>query len=105
MLWFLTAFIVASAIFKFAPAQAIEHDDASTIDKYLPLALTVLPGIALLWLIVNLVTMPMNNYSLAAIGFVMTACTVALPSLKKLALPAAMLTILFVLLSISGLIN
>lgn len=105
MLWFITAFIVASVIFKFAPAQAVEHDDTSTIDKYLPLALAALPGAALLWLVVSLITMPTNNYSLAAIGFVLTACTVALPSLKKLALPAALMTILLVLLSFTGLIG
>ncbi len=105
MLWFITAFIVASAIFKFAPVHAIEHEDNNNFDKYLPIALIVLPSITLVWLVVNLYTEPMNNYSLAAIGFILTACTVALPSLKKLALPAALLTILFVALNFSGLIG
>lgn len=92
MYWFIGAFIVASAIFFFAPQKASAQVQEVEKNSFLSLSLLVLPVIVLCWLIIETISQGVNYATIAAIGFVITACLIALPQWHKFIMPAALLT-------------
>lgn len=92
MYWFISAFIVASAIFFLTPDKLSFEANNVKIKRHLPMGLLVLPLIVLGWLIINTVTHGVNYPTIVAFGFVTTACLIALPKLHKFIMPSALLT-------------
>lgn len=92
MYWFLSAFIVASAIFFLAPEKVSLDANNAKIKRHLPVSLLILPVIVLSWLIIDALTHGATDTTVAALGFVITACLIALPKLHRFIMPCALLT-------------
>lgn len=94
MYWFISALIVASAIFWFAPQKVSADIHNSKLTPHLPMMLLFLPLVVLSWLIFETVSNGVNYTTVAAFGFVATACLIALPKLHRFIMPCALLTAL-----------
>lgn len=92
MYWFISAFIVAAAIFLFAPQKVSAQANKLETNSFLPFSLLILPVVVLCWLIVETIANGANYATIAVIGFVVTACLIALPQWHKFLMPAALLT-------------
>ncbi|ABN62499.1 MULTISPECIES: hypothetical protein [Shewanella] len=92
MYWFISAFLVASAIFFLAPEKISLEANNAKIKRHLPVSLLILPLIVLGWLVIDAVANGTNYATVAAFGFVTTACLIALPKLHKFIMPSALLT-------------
>lgn len=92
MYWFASAFIVASIIFFLAPEKISLEANNAKLKRHLPVSLLVLPIIVLGWLVINALSNGANFTTVAAFGFVITACLIALPQLHKFIMPSALLT-------------
>ncbi|WP_299006050.1 hypothetical protein [uncultured Shewanella sp.] len=105
MYWLILGFVVVSAIIVLLPQNmslAIADDPKLSSKKITHFMLLLLPIMVLAWLLITLINGNNTHFGATAIGFVLTACTVAIPRLHKLILPAAMLTALcFIMESIS----
>ncbi|WP_198780612.1 hypothetical protein [Shewanella putrefaciens] len=91
MYWFISAFIVASAIF-FMPQKAAVEVSSTKLKSPLPLSLLILPLGVLSWLVFDTLSNGGNYTTVAAFGFVATACLIALPKLHRYIMPCALLT-------------
>ncbi|WOT06066.1 hypothetical protein [Shewanella youngdeokensis] len=102
MFWFIAALALGSVIFVLTPEKAVNQADngPSIFDKLSQQSLLILPLIILTWVIVAIVSAPMTPFAAAAIGFVLTAATVALPQLHKYLAPIAGLTFVSLLLEL-----
>ena len=92
MYWFISAFLVASAIFFLAPEKISLEANNAKIKRHLPVSLLILPLIVLGWLVIDAVANGTNYATVAAVGFGTTACLIALPKLHKFIMPSALLT-------------
>ncbi|MBW8184399.1 hypothetical protein [Shewanella nanhaiensis] len=93
MLWFVAAFIIASGIFKFAPANVTSQTIAkSSKDGLGHISLSVLPIVILTWLLITIFQGEGNSFGAASFGFIVTACSIALPRMHKFIIPCALLT-------------
>ncbi|MFT5704750.1 MAG: hypothetical protein ACI8SK_000703 [Shewanella sp.] len=94
MLWFIAAFVIATAVFKFAPANVTTQTIAnSNKDGLGHIGLFILPGLVLLWLLFTVFQEGSNSYVAASFGFVLTACSIALTKFHKFMIPCALITI------------
>lgn len=93
MYWFISAFIVASSIF-FMPQKAAVEVSSTKLKSPLPLSLLILPLGVLSWLVFDTLSNGGNYTTVAAFGFVATACLIALPKLHRYIMPCALLTAL-----------
>jgi len=102
MFWFATAFLISAAVYMFAPvkatAQAESYSDKVNLGD---LSLLILPAGVLVWLMFSLLSGDTNSYGAASIGFVLTACSIALPKLHKFILPCAALTAISLLIGVA----
>lgn len=94
MYWFISAFIVASAIFFLMPQKAAVEVSNTKLKSPLPLSLLILPLAVLSWLVFDTLLNGGNYATVAAFGFVATACLIALPKLHRYIMPSALLTAL-----------
>lgn len=93
MLWFISAFLIATAIFLFAPEEAsIKIEQAPNKKSQGHISLFILPVIVLAWLLFTLIDGHNGTYGPAAIGFVLTACSIAHTKFHKFMIPCASLT-------------
>lgn len=93
MFWFIGAFLIASAIFLFAPEQAsVQSEQASTRKSQGHISLFILPVIVLAWLLFTLLDGHNGNFGAAAIGFVLTSCAIAHSKFHKFIIPCASIT-------------
>lgn len=101
MYWFISAFIVASAIFFIAPQKAPLEVNSTKIKRHLPFSLLILPIMVLSWLVINAITNGANYATVAAFGFVSTACLIALPKLHRYIMPCALLTVIALIVMVA----
>lgn len=94
MYWFISAFIVASAIFFLMPQKNAVEVSNTKLKPHLPLSLLILPLVVLSWLVFDTLLNGGNYATVAAFGFVATACLIALPKLHPYIMPSALLTAL-----------
>ncbi|BDA59783.1 hypothetical protein K5M76_15420 [Shewanella xiamenensis] len=94
MYWFISALIVASAIFWLVPQKASIDTNNNKLTPHLPMMLLFLPLIVMSWLIFEAVSNGADYTTIAAFGFVATACLIALPKLHRFIMPCALLTAL-----------
>ncbi|PIW60960.1 hypothetical protein [Shewanella sp. CG12_big_fil_rev_8_21_14_0_65_47_15] len=94
MYWFISAFIVASAIFFLMPQKTAVEVNNTKLKSPLPLSLLILPLAVLSWLVFDTLLNGGNYATVAAFGFVSTACLIALPKLHRYIMPSALLTAL-----------
>ncbi|MEI6860233.1 MAG: hypothetical protein V5788_10790 [Shewanella sp.] len=93
MFWFIGAFLIASAIFLFAPEQALmQSERASTKKSQGHISLFILPVVILAWLLFTLLDGHNSNFGAAAIGFVLTSCAIAHSNYHKFIIPCASVT-------------
>ncbi|QQX79096.1 hypothetical protein JK628_16245 [Shewanella sp. KX20019] len=85
MLWFIAAVTVASIMFLLTPEKAVERAESTAplLDKLRQHSMLILPITILTWVILAIASAPVTPFAGAAIGFVLTSCTVALPQLHK----------------------
>ncbi|MGL5392955.1 MAG: hypothetical protein ACRDA8_16515 [Shewanella sp.] len=100
MYWFIAAFIVASAIFVFAPSQVAMKVNHSHPQRYLPLSLLILPGLVMNYLVLDALSNGPSYSSIAALGFVATACLIARRNWHKYIMLSAVLTALSLLVMV-----
>ncbi|MCL1040668.1 hypothetical protein L2712_03225 [Shewanella marisflavi] len=92
MTWFITAFIIASAIFMFAPKTlAAPIADNAKIQPSQWLLFT-LPLLALIILMIALALGYTSSHASIAIGFALTGCSVAISRFHRFILPCAAYT-------------
>jgi len=93
MFWFISAFLISIAIYMFAPVKITNQseNDANKVN-FGHLSLLILPVGVLAWLMFSLLNGNTNSYAAASMGFVLTACSIALPKLHKFIIPCAALT-------------
>ncbi|WP_394146786.1 hypothetical protein [Shewanella atlantica] len=102
MLWFIGAFLISTAILMFAPVKVTTHADSfSGKFNFGQLSLLILPVGALGWLLVSLLSGDTNSYGAASIGFVLTACSIALPKFHKFIIPCAAITAISLLIGVA----
>lgn len=94
MLWFISALIVASAIFWLAPQKAQADTNNSKLAPHLPIMLLFLPLVVMSWLVFEAVSNGADYTTVAAFCFVTTACLIAIPKLHRFIMPCALLTAL-----------
>ncbi|WP_076407903.1 hypothetical protein [Shewanella sp. UCD-KL12] len=102
MLWFISAFIIASAIFLFAPKEVTEqanNDSAKKSEGHI--GLFILPVIVLAWLLFTLIDGDQGNFSAAAIGFVLTSCAIAHTKFHKFIIPCAAITVVSLIVGLT----
>jgi len=102
MFWFATAFLISAAVYMFAPVKATAQAKSGS-DKvdFAHLNLLILPVAVLAWLTFSLLSGDTNSYGAASIGFVLTACSIALPRLHKFILPCAAITAISLLIGVA----
>ena len=92
MTWFITAFVIASAIFMFAPkslATPMANDAKIQPSQWL---LFTLPLLALVILMIALALGYTSSHASIAIGFALTGCSVAISRLHRFIVPCAAYT-------------
>ncbi len=95
MLWFIAAFVIATGVYKFAPANVTTQSIAdSSKDGLGHVGLFILPGLVLLWLLFTILQEGSNSYGAASLGFVLTACSIAMTKFHKYMIPCAVITII-----------
>ncbi|AQS37491.1 hypothetical protein Sps_02333 [Shewanella psychrophila] len=101
MFWFIGAFLIASAIFLFAPEQAsVKSEKVSARKSQGHISLFILPVIVLAWLLFTLLDGHNGSYGAAAIGFVLTSCSIAHSKFHKFIIPCACLTAVSLIISV-----
>ncbi|MGL4615346.1 MAG: hypothetical protein ACRCVV_15890 [Shewanella sp.] len=93
MYWFIAAFTAASAILVFAPSQVAMTTNRRH-QRYLPLSLLILPLLVMSWLLFDVLSNGPTYASIAALGFVATACLIAHRAWHKYIMHSALLTAL-----------
>ncbi|MGS0679643.1 hypothetical protein ACVBIL_00640 [Shewanella sp. 125m-7] len=103
MLWFVAAFTIASIVFLITSEKVMENSapDASSIDKLSKYSLVILPLVVLSWVIIAIASAPTTHFAGTAIGFVLTSCSIALPSAHKYLAPLATLTFASLLIELA----
>ncbi len=92
MIWFISAMLVASAIFMFAPKSlAVSSSPAAGTDLGQKI-LFLLPLGLLLLLLANLITGNFSINAFVATSFALTGCSVAIPPLHRFIAPCAGIT-------------
>lgn len=94
MYWFISALIVASAIFFLIPQKAAVEVSNTKLKSDFPLSLLILPLGVFSWLVLDTLSNGGNTATVAAFGFVSTACLIAQPKLHRYIMPSALLTVL-----------
>lgn len=94
MYWFISAFIVASAVFFLIPQKATAEVSSTKLKPNLSLSLLILPLGVLSWLVFDTLSNGGNYATVTAFGFVSTACLIALPKLHRYIMPSALFTLL-----------
>jgi len=94
MYWFIAAFTAASAILVFAPSQVAMTTNHRRHLRYLPLSLLILPLLVMSWLLFDVLSNGPTYASVAALGFVATACLIARRAWHKYIMRSALLTAL-----------
>lgn len=98
MLWFITAIVIATAVFKFAPADVTTQTiSRSNKDNLGHISFFILPVLVLAWLLFTVAQGESNSYGAASFGFVLTACSTALARLHKFIIPCALITIILLI--------
>ncbi len=101
MVWFISAFIIASAIFLFAPKEVTEQPESNSYKKSEGhISLFILPVAVLAWLLFTLIDGHNGNFSAAAIGFVLTSCAIAHSKFHKFIIPCAAITVLSLIVGV-----
>lgn len=99
MLWFIAAFIIATGVYKFTPANVTTQTIAnSNKDGLGHIGLFILLGVVLLWLLFTVFQEGTNSYAAASFGFVLTACTIALAKFHKFMIPCALITVISIII-------
>ncbi|WP_220759787.1 hypothetical protein [Shewanella sp. MBTL60-112-B1] len=103
MFWFIAAFAIATVVFLVTPEKVSSAPDnqASLADKLSKHSLIILPIIVLSWLIIAIASAPVTHFAGTAIGFVLTSCSIALPSTHKYMAPLATLTFASLLIELA----
>ncbi|MCE9678051.1 hypothetical protein LZP69_02435 [Shewanella sp. AS1] len=94
MIWFITALIVASAIFMFGPTTSPISSSSPSTNITGQWLLFLLPFILLISMTIALLSGYASFHALTAISFALTGCCVAMPHLHRFIIPCAGLTAL-----------
>ncbi len=101
MFWFIAAFLIAIAIFLFAPEQTLMQSEQNSTKKSLGhTSLFILPIIILTWLLFTLLNGHNGNFGATAIGFVLTSCVIAHSKYHKFIIPCASVTAISLIVEI-----
>ncbi|QLE84694.1 MULTISPECIES: hypothetical protein [Shewanella] len=92
MTWFIAAFTIATAIFLFGPKEVSDQQTQKHSELPKQLSLLLLPVIMLAWFAVTQLNSQTSMFDIVALGFVLSACSIALPTLRRFILPCAGLT-------------
>ncbi|MCG9745655.1 hypothetical protein [Shewanella sp. Isolate8] len=92
MTWFITAFVIASAVFMFAPKSLATPLAEAPKVKASQWVLFTLPMLALLVMMIALAKGYSSSHASIAIGFALTACSVAISRFHRFILPCAAYT-------------
>ncbi|WP_394200200.1 hypothetical protein [Shewanella waksmanii] len=102
MTWFIAAFTIATAIFIFGPKQVSEQQTHKNSELPKQWSLLVLPIVVLGWFAVTQLNSQTSMFDIVALGFVLSACSIALPVLRRFILPCAGLTSVALIIAIIG---
>lgn len=95
MFWFIGAFLIATAIFLFAPDKvSVQPEQSPQRKSQGHISLFILPVIVLAWLLFTLIDGHNGTYGPAAIGFVLTSCSIAQAKFHKFIIPCASITVI-----------
>ncbi|WP_281212293.1 hypothetical protein [Shewanella insulae] len=92
MTWFITAFVIASAIFMFAPKSLATPMVEGPKVKTSQWVLFTLPLLALVIMMIAMAKGYSSSHAGIAIGFALTACSVAISRFHRFILPCAAYT-------------
>ena len=103
MFWFIAAFAIASVVFLITPEKVTENTGSQPlfVDKLSKHSLIILPILVLSWVIIAIASAPTTHFAGTAIGFVLTSCSIALPSAHKYLAPLATLTFASLLIELA----
>ncbi|NRD74998.1 hypothetical protein HQQ94_17600 [Shewanella sp. VB17] len=102
MLWFIAAVLIATAVFKFAPADITTQTiSRSNKDNLGHISFFILPILVLAWLLFTVAQGESHSYGAASFGFVLTACSTALAKLHKFIIPCAFITIILLIIGVT----
>ncbi|GIU24287.1 hypothetical protein [Shewanella colwelliana] len=92
MTWFISAFIIASAIFMFAPKKLAVNNATPSHQAYGQKVLLAIPLVALMIFSLNVLSGYSSPQAVVAISFALTGCSVAMTSLHRFIIPCAGVT-------------
>lgn len=92
MTWFISAFIIASAIFMFAPKSLATSNNNLASQSKGQGVLLLLPLLAFILILISILIGNGSTQSLVAISFALTGCSVAVAQFHRFILPCAGLT-------------
>lgn len=92
MTWFISAFIIASAIFMFAPKSLATSNTNMANQPKGQGVLLLLPLLAFILILISILIGNISTQAVVAISFALTGCSVAVSQLHRFILPCAGLT-------------